>query len=161
MSLPRGPRLGVDPGGARVGLATSDPDGLIATPVETLSRDLTEGADPPSDMARIAREVGERNAAVVYVGLPRHLNGTEGRAGAEARAYADALARVVSPVPVHLVDERMSTVTAHRSLRAAGRPGRSHRAVVDQAAAVIILQSALDTERGAGERAGEVVEARP
>jgi putative Holliday junction resolvase len=159
MSLGRGARLGVDPGTARVGLAASDPDGLVATPVETLTRDLTEGTAIAADMARIAQEVTERSAAVVYVGLPRHLNGTEGKAGQDARAYAGALARVLDPVPVRLVDERMTTVTAHRSLHAAGRPGRSHRAVVDQAAAVIILQTALDTERSTEARAGESVQA--
>lgn len=158
MSLGRGPRLGIDPGGVRVGLAASDPEGLIATPVDTLARDLTEGAPSPADMGRIAAEVDERSAAVVYVGLPRSLNGSEGKAGQEARAYAEALARLVDPVPVRLVDERMTTVTAHRSLHAAGRAGRKHRAVVDQAAAAIILQTALDIERGTGARAGEAVE---
>ncbi|MFF2622182.1 Holliday junction resolvase RuvX [Oerskovia jenensis] len=164
--LPRGARLGVDVGSVRVGLAASDPDGLIATPVETLPRDMkTTPSGPeddvatfPSDVARIATEVEERGARVVYIGLPRHLSGAEGAATAAARAYAGLVARAVAPVPVHLVDERMTTVSAHQALRASGRAGRKQRSVVDQAAAVIILQTALDRERSAGARAGEYVE---
>src|SRR5690606_17930129 len=94
---------------------------------------------------------------VVYVGLPRHLSGQEGSAAEAARAYAGELARAVHPVPVRLVDERMSTVSAHRALREAGRPGRRHRAVVDQVAAVTILQAALEQESAAGGPAGELV----
>ncbi|MCB7137586.1 Holliday junction resolvase RuvX [Cellulosimicrobium marinum] len=156
--LPRGARLGVDVGSVRVGVAASDPDGLVATPVETLARDTAPGGAVPRDVARIAQEVAERGAGVVYVGLPRHLSGAEGAAADVARAYAGAVARAVAPVPVHLVDERMTTVSAHQALHAAGRAGRKHRSVVDQAAAVIILQSALDAERGAGARAGEPVD---
>lgn len=156
--LTRGARLGVDVGSVRVGLAASDPDGLVATPVETLARDVKAGARVPTDIARIAAEVDERGARVVYVGLPRHLSGGEGAAAESARAYAGRVARAVAPVPVHLVDERMSTVSAHQALHASGRAGRKHRSVVDQAAAVIILQSALDVERSAGTRAGEPVD---
>ncbi len=161
--VPRGARLGVDVGKARVGLAGSDPDGLVATPVETIPRvlDVPRGPDgTPAvtpDVARIAAEVAERAAAVVYVGLPRHLSGSEGAATADAREFAGRLAAAVAPVEVRLVDERMTTVTAHAQLRSAGRSTRKHRAVVDQAAAVIILQSALDVERAAGMRAGERV----
>ncbi|OIQ85514.1 putative holliday junction resolvase [mine drainage metagenome] len=145
----------------RVGLAVSDPDGMIATPVETLARGHVgrDAAGPPSDVRRIAAEVSERAARVVYVGLPRHLSGVEGAAAASVRAYAGDLARFVAPVPVMLVDERMSTVTAHQALHASGRAGRRHRAVVDQVAAVVILQSALDAERVGGKRAGERVAA--
>lgn len=144
----------------RVGVAVSDPDGLIATPVDTVARSAvapTDGAVPP-DVARIAREVEERGVKVVYVGLPRHLSGAEGAASAAARAYAGTIARAVDPVPVRLVDERMSTVSAHQALHASGRAGRKHRSVVDQAAAVVILQSALDGERHAATRVGELVE---
>ena len=94
---------------------------------------------------------------MVYVGLPRHLSGSEGSASAGARVYADALASAVAPIPVRLVDERMSTVSAHQALHASGRSGRRHRQVVDQAAAVVILQSALEAERAGGSRAGEPV----
>lgn len=159
----RGARLAVDVGSVRVGLACSDPDGLVATPVDTLARDTRRPAPGalPTDVARVVAEVAERAAAVVYVGLPRHLSGAEGAASAAARAYAVALAQAIAPVPVWLVDERMSTVSAHQALRAAGRPGRHHRKVVDQAAAVVILQAALDAERATGRRAGERVELDP
>ena len=150
----RGPRLGVDVVSVRVGLAASDPDGLVATPVATLLR----GA---GDLGRIVTEVRERGVRTVYVGLPRHLSGAEGTSAAAARAYATSLAQLVAPVAVRLVDERMSTVSAHRALSASGRPGRRHRAVVDQAAAVVILQDALDAERASGRRPGERVGAEP
>ncbi len=155
----RGPRLAVDVGSVRVGLASSDPDGLVATPVATLARDTRRPAAGalPSDQAQIVDEVRDRGTAVLYVGLPRHLSGTEGSASAAARAYAGSLAQAIAPVPVRLVDERMSTVTAHQALYASGRAGRRHREVVDQAAAVVILQAALDAERSTGRRAGERV----
>ena len=157
--LPRGARLGVDVGSVRVGLASSDPDGLVATPVETLARDA-EHADGtvPADLVRIASEVGERGATVVYVGLPRHLKGTEGAAAEAARAYAERLAVLVAPTEVRLVDERMTSVSAHQALHASGRAGRKHRAVVDQVAAVIILQTALDGERSSARRPGILVD---
>ena len=158
-TLPRGVRLGVDLGDVRIGLATSDPDGLLATPVETIPRDRAAGTpDQATDLARIVDIVGESCAAVVYVGLPRHLSGREGSASASVRTYSDALAQAIAPVPVRLVDERLTTVSAHRALRASGRPGRRHRQVVDQVAAVVILQSAIDAERTAGGRVGEVIE---
>lgn len=153
--LERGPRVAVDVGTVRVGVASSDPDGLIATPVRTVRR---EGHH---DLAEIVEIVRERGAAVVYVGLPRHLSGSEGSASAAARTYAGELAAAVAPVPVRLVDERMSTVSAHQALHASGRAGRRHRAVVDQVAAVVILQSALDAERATGSRSGEVVQVQP
>lgn len=164
--VPRGARLGVDVGKARVGLAGSDPDGLVATPVETVPRVLevpkatASGGAVTADIARIAAEVEDRLAAVVYVGLPRHLSGAEGAATADAREFAVRLAAAIAPVEVRMVDERMTTVTAHAQLRSAGRRTKTHRSVIDQAAAVIILQSALDVERSAGERAGELVETR-
>ncbi|WP_448060688.1 Holliday junction resolvase RuvX [Cellulomonas hominis] len=163
-AVTRGARLGVDVGSVRVGLASSDPDGLIATPVDTLARDTGKQSGPGqlrADIARIVAEVHDRGAVVVYVGLPRHLSGAEGAASAAARAYAGSLARAVAPVPVRLVDERMSTVSAHHALHASGRAGRSHRTVVDQAAAVVILQAALDAERSTGHRSGERVEVGP
>lgn len=177
--LPRGARLGVDVGMARIGLAASDPDGLVATPVETVPRVLAgsgkQGAPSAkqgarsaegttADVTRIVDEVVERFAAVVYVGLPRHLSGKEGAATADARRFATrltvALAAVGERAEVRLVDERMTTVSAHQALHAAGRKTKKHRSVIDQAAAVIILQSALDAERAKGERAGELVEVR-
>lgn len=149
-----GVRLGVDVGSVRVGLARSDPSGLIAVPVETLARDTAKG----TDLARIAELVAEWEAVEIIVGLPRSLSGREGDAAVQARKYAVAIARRVRGVSVRVVDERLSTVTAQRSLREAGVKGRRHRPVVDQVAAVVILQSALDAERASGWAPGSLVE---
>lgn len=213
MTLPRGVRLGVDVGTVRIGVARSDPDGLVATPVETVPRAVASagpaaagagspgsagpaapspgstdpaatspgpadpeaassvpgGPEPASpgptgpaasltpDVARLVEIVGEESAVVVYVGLPRHLSGTEGAAAGAVRDYSVTLAQAVAPVPVRLVDERMTTVSAHRALHASGRSGRRHREVVDQVAAVMILQSALDAERATGRRGGAAI----
>ena len=143
-------RLGVDLGDARIGVARSDPAGLIATPVETVPRG-------PGDLRRLGALVAEHDAVEVVLGLPRSLSGGEGPAAAKVREFARSLAEAVRPVPVRLCDERLSTVTAEAVLRDQGRKGRKRRAVVDQAAAVVILQSALDTERGSGTAPGEVV----
>jgi putative Holliday junction resolvase len=149
----RGRRLAVDVGEARVGVASCDPDGLIATPVETVP-----GRDAPAARRRIAQLVAEYEPIEVVVGLPRSLRGTEGPAAAKARAFAAALAALVAPLPVRLVDERMSTVTATQGLRASGVRSRKGRSVVDQAAAVVILQSALEAERLSGRPPGECIE---
>jgi putative Holliday junction resolvase len=145
-----GVRLGIDPGDARIGVARSDPSGMLATPVETVSRG--EG-----DLERIAAILEEEAAVEVVVGLPRSLSGREGPAAAKVREFAVALARRVDPVPVRLCDERLTTVTAESMLRERGRKGAKRRAVVDQAAAVVILQNALDTERARGAAPGELV----
>lgn len=137
----RGVRVGVDVGTVRVGVAVSDRDALIATPLVTLARDASGGRD----LAELAAIVVEHEAVEVIVGLPRHLSGRAGPAAEAATAYADALAALVAPVPVRLVDERLSTVSAERSLAASGVRSRKRRPVVDQAAAVVILQSALDS----------------
>lgn len=149
-----GARLGVDVGTVRIGVARCDAAGLLATPVETVPRGR-------GDLARIRSLAAEYDAVEVLVGLPRSLSGGEGPAARAARSFATALAGAVAPLPVRLVDERLSTVSAERDLRAAGvsgRRGRSRRsAVVDQAAAVVILQTALDTERTSGRPPGELV----
>jgi putative Holliday junction resolvase len=165
-----GVRVGVDVGSVRVGLASSDPSGLLATPVRTVARDRSAprageppaagaSAESPSDLAEVAAVVAETAAIEVVVGLPRTLAGGEGPAAEEARQYARRLAVRVAPVPVRLVDERLTTVDAHRSLRESGVGGRRQRSVVDQAAAVLILQAALDAERSSGRPPGELVRA--
>ena len=149
MSAPlRGRRLGVDVGRVRVGVAVSDPDGILATPLVTVSRDMGAAPDTvPSDVAELVRLVGEHEAVQIVVGLPLRLNGAEGPAAIDIRAYSDRLARAVGPVPIVLADERMSTVVATRRLAERGVRGKRQRAVVDQAAAVEILQSWLDAQR--------------
>ncbi len=151
-----GVRLGVDVGSVRVGLAASDPFGLLASPVETVARDATGG----TDQGRIAEVAAERQAVEVVVGLPRSLSGGEGAAADTARSYAVQLATLLAPIPVRLVDERLTTVDAHRRLRASGMAGRAQRAVIDQAAAVLILQGALDAERASGRAPGELIALR-
>ena len=146
-----GVRLGIDPGDARIGVARSDPTGFLATPLETVRRGK-------GDLARIAALAAEEGAVEAVVGLPRSLSGREGPAAAKVRAFAGALARRLAPIPVRLVDERMTTVSAEAMLRDQGRKGGKRRAVVDQAAAVLILQHALDTERATGNPPGEIVE---
>ncbi len=144
---PRGRRLGVDVGKVRVGVALSDPDGILATPLVTVPRDLTTDDDAvPADIAELARLVTDHEAVQVVVGLPVRLNGQEGPAAIDARAWGARLTAAV-PVPVVYSDERMSTVVATRRLAERGVRGRRQRAVVDQAAAVEILQSWLNAQR--------------
>jgi putative Holliday junction resolvase len=138
-----GARLGVDVGSVRVGVAVSDPHGVLATPLETVARDVAGGAD----LNRLAALVVERGVVEVIVGLPRSLSGRSGPAAQAATEYATALAARIAPVPVRLSDERLTTVAASRTLSERGISGRKQRAVVDQAAAVLILQGWLDSAR--------------
>jgi putative holliday junction resolvase len=146
----RGVRIGVDPGTVRIGVAASDPDGILATPVETVRR----GA---GDAARIRQIAAERGAIEVVVGLPRSLRGHKGQSAAYVAKFARELSRILAPVPVRLSDERLSTTAAQARLRESGVRGRRARALVDQEAAVVILQSALDIERSTGNAPGEIV----
>jgi putative Holliday junction resolvase len=145
-----GVRLGIDPGDTRVGVARSDRSGTLATPVETVRRGK-------GDLRRIHQLVDEHEAVEVVVGLPRSLSGGEGPAAVKVREFAARLARRLAPVPVRLFDERLTTVSAEAMLRDRGRKGSDRRAVVDQAAAVLILQHALDAERVTGNPPGEIV----
>ena len=130
--------FGVDVGTARVGVARSDPDGILATPLVTL------GPDSAPELARLVRE----HAAVgVVVGLPRTLRNREGASAAMARAFGAALSAAIAPLPVEYVDERLTTVSAERKLAERGVRGRERRALVDQAAAVELLQHWLDVRR--------------
>ena len=145
-----GVRVGVDVGTARIGVARSDPHGMLATPVETVER----GGDP---VARVLGIVAEHEGIEVIVGLPLALSGRETASTADATNFARELARR-GPVPVRVVDERLSTVSAHSALRASGRNAKNSRSVVDQVAAVIILQHALDFERAADRPPGALVD---
>ncbi len=149
-----GVRVGVDVGSARVGVAASDPSATFAHPVATLPRDEQHG----SDLDALVALVAEREAIEVVVGLPLLLSGEEGEAARLARAYAAGLAARLGAVPVRLVDERLTTVDAHRRLRDSGVPGRGQRSVVDQEAAALILQTALDTEKGSGRPPGQAID---
>lgn len=137
-----GRRIGVDVGTVRIGVATCDPDGILATPVETLRRDRSD-----KHLRRLRRLVEEYAAVEVIVGLPRTLADRAGTSALDAIEVADRLAERIAPVPVRLADERLTTVTAQRSLREAGVRAKGQRSIVDQAAAVAILQGWLDQRR--------------
>ena len=134
-------------GSVRIGVAASDPDGILATPVETVRRDRSG-----KHVRRLAELAAELGAVEVIVGLPRTLADRTGRSAQDAIELSEALARRIAPTPVRLADERLTTVSAQRSLRAAGVRAREQRAVIDQAAAVAILQSWLDERRAKGDK---------
>jgi putative Holliday junction resolvase len=138
--------LGVDVGTVRVGVARSDPSGVLATPLLTLARDPAGDAD----VAQLAALVRDNEAAGVVVGLPITLAGREGRSAAIARHYADALSSRIAPIPVELFDERLSTTSAERKLAQRGIRGPERRGIIDQAAAVEILQQWLAARPAAG-----------
>jgi putative Holliday junction resolvase len=140
----RGRRLGVDGGTVRIGVAISDPDGILATPVETVRRDRNGG-----HVRRLAALVAENNVVEVVVGLPRTLADRAGSSVQDAVELADELAGRISPVPVRFADERLTTVGAARSLREAGIRAKDQKGKIDQAAAVAILQGWLDQRRNA------------
>jgi putative holliday junction resolvase len=138
----RGRRLGIDVGSVRIGVAVSDPDGILATPVETVRRDRSG-----KHMRRLIELVVEQEAVEVVVGLPRTLADRTGPSARDAIELAELLARRIAPTPVRLADERLTTVSAQRSLRQAGVRAKGQRIVIDQAAAVAILQGWLDERR--------------
>ncbi|MFB1297322.1 Holliday junction resolvase RuvX [Mycobacterium sp. pW049] len=150
----RGRRLGVDVGTVRIGVAISDPDAILATPVETVPRDKRSGRH----LKRLAALVADHQAVEVVVGLPRTLADRAGTSAQDAVEVADLLASRIAPVPVRLADERFTTVTAQRTLREAGVRARGQRSVIDQAAAVGILQNWLDQRRAALPAHGEVLD---
>ncbi len=149
-----GVRLAVDVGSARIGVARCDPDGLLASPLATIRRG-------GGDLERLAALAAGQGAIEVVVGLPTGLSGREGASAADARGFAGRLAARLAPLPVRLVDERFTTVIAHDALRSGGRGARERRSGVDKAAAALILQGALDTERSTGLPAGELVGSAP
>jgi len=140
----KGVRLGVDVGTVRVGVAMSDPHGVLATPVTTLARNTVDG----SDLKALIALVEEHEVVEVVVGLPKTLRGSDGPAVTAARSYGAALAAAIAPVPVVYVDERLTTVSADRQLAEAGVRGRARRKVIDQVAATRILQNRLDNLAG-------------
>ncbi|WP_300265814.1 Holliday junction resolvase RuvX [Microbacterium sp.] len=145
----RGVRLGIDVGKARVGVSRCDPDGMLAVPVETVPR--TE-----ESFTRIGELAREYEPIEFVVGLPVNLQGTDTASTVDAREFAADL-QGLTDIPVRLIDERLSTVTAHAALRSSGRSQRKSRSIVDQVAAVVLLQHAIDTEKSTGAPAGFVV----
>lgn len=149
MSARPGVRLGIDVGTVRIGVARSDLHAMLATPVRTVAR----GKDAVTEILELVREL---EVFEVVVGLPLALSGEHTASTADALAFASELAAATS-IPVRLVDERLSTVTAQNALHSAGRTVRSSRQVIDQVAATIILQHALDAERSSGNPPGELI----
>ncbi|KJL18756.1 putative Holliday junction resolvase [Microbacterium oxydans] len=145
----RGVRLGIDVGRARVGVARCDPDGMLAVPVETVPRD-------DASIDRIVQIAKEYDLLEFVVGLPVNMQGTDTPSTTDAREFAAELG-TRSGLPVRLVDERLSTVTAHAALRSSGRSQKKSRSIVDQVAAVVLLQQAIDMEKSTGNPAGATI----
>jgi putative Holliday junction resolvase len=145
-----GVRLGVDVGTVRIGVARSDLHGMLATPVETVQRGS-------GDIERLLALALELEATEMIVGLPLALSGRRTASTEDAVDFARRLA-AATPTPVRLVDERLSTVSAQAAVRSSGRSSRQTRSVIDQVAAVIILQHALDFERSSAQPPGVVVD---
>lgn len=139
----RGRVLGLDLGDARIGVAISDPGRRLAVPLGTVQT----GA--PHDVKAIGAMVRDHGVTEVVVGHPRSMSGGAGPRARHAERFADALGAVLE-LPVHLQDERLSTVEAERALRAAGAGGRARRRAVDRSAATVILQAWLDARLGPG-----------
>ena len=149
----RGVRLAIDWGDARIGVAACDRDGVLAYPLDTVPAGANE-------LARLAELVAEHEPIEVLVGLPRSLSGGEGPAAVKARERAARLAARLD-VPVRLVDERLTTVTASQQLRASGKKAKQQRSLIDAAAAAAILEHALAIERSGGTPPGELVSGDP
>jgi putative Holliday junction resolvase len=149
VTIRAGVRRVIDVGTARIGVARSDADGLLALPVSTVSRG-------DGDLAEVQARIAEFGAVELVVGLPLSLSGARTASTEDAVAFAERLA-AASGLPVRLVDERLSTVSAQHALHAAGRDARRSRPVIDQVAAAIILQHALDVERSSGNPPGELI----
>jgi putative holliday junction resolvase len=145
-----GVRLAVDVGSVRIGVARCDRDGLLASPLTVVRR----GA---GDLNALAELVRETEPIEIVAGLPTSLSGREGPAAQSVRVFVSALAQRIKPLPVRLFDERFTTSTAHDALRRGGKDSRARREIVDAAAAAVLLQAALDTERGTGYPPGELV----
>ena len=145
-----GVRLAVDVGSVRIGVARSDPDGILASP-------LTVVRAGPDELDELAALTASSDAIEVIVGLPTSLSGQDFVAVSIVRGFAAELAWLIAPVPVRLVDERFTTTQAHDALRRAGKDSRARRTVVDAVAAAVLLQAALDTERATGSPPGQLV----
>ncbi len=153
VAVRQGVRLAVDVGSVRVGVARSDPGGILASPLTV----VRTGAGELDELARLAVSA---DAIEVIVGLPTSLSGREGAAAATARRFAADLAARLAPIPVRLLDERFTTTEAHDALRRGGKDSRARRQVVDAAAAAVLLQAALDAERATGRPPGQLVTLR-
>ncbi|MGF2948017.1 Holliday junction resolvase RuvX [Microbacterium alcoholitolerans] len=146
----RGIRLGIDVGKARVGVSRCDPDGMLAVPVETVPRSETS-------VDRIVELSAEWDPIEIVIGLPVNMRGEETLSTVDAREFAADVRRRTGRA-VRMVDERLSTVSAHAALRSSGRSQKNSRSIVDQVAAVVLLQHAVDTEKSTGHPAGALID---
>ncbi|MGO2859744.1 MAG: Holliday junction resolvase RuvX [Brevibacterium sp.] len=151
MSFRRGRRLGLDIGSVRIGVAASDPEGILATPLSVVRR-----KDEPAALRELQDLVAEYEPIELLVGDPKSLDGAARAAAASALEFARRIA-VATLTPIRLVDERFTTVEAHQALAAAGKSSRQRREIVDAQAAVIILQNALEFEHNTGAPAGRAM----
>lgn len=151
--MERGRRLAIDVGTVRIGLAVCDPDGILSSPLPALARsaELSESLQALSDL------IDEHSAVEVYVGDPISLSGRQSASTKDAREFASRLADVIS-VPVRLVDERLTTVTASAKLRSSGKDAKQSKSLIDSSSAVEILEQALATLRVSGRAPGHLVE---
>ena len=133
--------MGLDVGDRRIGVAVSDELGLTAQPVLTLVR-----SNRKQDLKSIQRLIRKHHCSAIVVGNPLYMSGDQSPQATKAQAFAEIL-RQDTGLPVHMWDERLTTTEAHRHLHAAGRAGSAHRMVVDQVAAVLILESYLAAQK--------------
>jgi putative holliday junction resolvase len=148
----KGRRLAIDVGTARIGLAVCDPDGILAFPLEAVRR----REQPLESITEILAAVAEYSLLEVIVGDPVSLSGNQTASTTDARNFA-TLFSIASGMPVRLVDERLSTVSASANLRQSGRSSRDAKSLVDSASAVVILEAALRQESLTGEPSGFLV----
>jgi len=144
-----GIRLACDVGKARIGIARSDPAGVLAVPLDAVKA----GEGSALEVSALAREY---EAIEIIVGLPLTMSGERGPAAEFTEEWVGELV-VATTLPIRLHDERLTTVQAQRGLHSAGRSTRTSRSVIDSASAVVLLQACLDSERGSGEPAGTEV----
>jgi putative holliday junction resolvase len=149
----KGRRLGIDVGKARVGLAISDQDGILATPFQTVPRQNT----PQETASLIGKAIDDYVFLEAYVGLPVSLAGTSTESTIDALRVAYAISEVCG-LEIRLVDERLTTVSASANLRLAGKTAKNSRSVIDQEAAAIILEQALATEKNSGTPPGKALD---
>jgi len=136
----RGRRIAFDYGDVRIGVAVSDPDSILCSPLTTL-----KATDKNLDN-QLSQIIVEHEPVQIFVGRPALLSGADGTASEKAHLFADRL-RAITDIPIHLVDERMSTISAARNLRDSGKTAKDSKNSIDMAAAVAILEFALDLEK--------------
>jgi putative Holliday junction resolvase len=145
-------KMAIDIGRARLGIAISDPSGILASPLDSITRSAEEYVT----VREIIRLIDDNEIQELYIGDPVSLSGEQTLSTDDARSFASLL-QASTAVPVRLIDERLTTVSAARNLRESGKNARTSKSIIDSASAVVILESVLQTERVSGEAAGRTV----